>query len=93
MLGRSNNLLLFHSGSSFLCLTDFIYTLWKDFRGFAEFFMQMIPPKVTDYRKLCIMDDQPEPTENLVSSATSHGEKVNWDDIFWVGKTEILNLK
>jgi hypothetical protein len=45
-------------------------------------FMQMIPPKVTDYRKLCIMDDQPEPPENTVSSATSHGEKVNWDDIF-----------
>jgi hypothetical protein len=44
--------------------------------------MQMIPPKVTDYRKLCIMDDQPEPAENTVSSATSHGEKVNWDDIF-----------
>ncbi|CAM6064679.1 unnamed protein product [Sphagnum tenellum] len=42
----------------------------------------MIPPKITDYRKLCIMDDQPEPPENAVSSATSHGEKVNWDDIF-----------
>jgi len=71
----------FTRGVLSLVLTDFIYPL-KGLSGVAEFFMQMIPPKVTDYRKLCIMDDQPEPTENTVSSATSHGEKVNWDDIF-----------
>ena len=38
----------------------------------------MVPPKILDYKSLCIPDDQPGPPEQLILNPT------NWDDIFWI---------
>jgi hypothetical protein len=39
----------------------------------------MVPPKVSDYRKLCVIVDSGDPHDLAANTA---GNKTDWDDIF-----------